>query len=166
MDPTPFTDELTNGIERLKSLIEAREYEKGLHQGLLLLDKFHGNPLLHYAIAVCLVETGHISEAPMHLEVAAAKFSLANQSGHEELGQLIAISSLLARTGYTANVIPLIKKNLKFIVWPNDDILALNELTNICMTAESPETSLELLEHSFETYANTNLLPNICSPQL
>jgi len=41
------------------------------------------------------------------------------------------------------------------IRWPKDSIFALSEMVNICMTAESEETALILLEHAFETYLDS-----------
>ncbi|WP_339334093.1 hypothetical protein, partial [uncultured Maricaulis sp.] len=117
-----------------------------LQRGLGLLECFHGSPLVHYAIAVCLFETNRVSDATMHLEIAATGFKLSDQSGIEELGQLTAIAGLLARTGYFAHVIPMIKNNLKSIKWPKDSISFLTEMVNICITAESSETGLILLE--------------------
>ena len=149
------TDELNKELQTLRSLIDNKAYEDCLQRGLELADRFYGSPLVHYAIAVCLFETGRIGDATMHLEIAASKFKLSNKSSSEELGQLIAIAGLLARTGHFAHVIPMITENLKLIRWPKDSIFALSEMVNICMTAESEETALILLEHAFETYLDS-----------
>jgi len=149
------TDELNKELQTLRSLIDNKAYEDCLQRGLELADRFYGSPLVHYAIAVCLFETGRIGDATMHLEIAASKFKLSNKSSSDELGQLIAIAGLLARTGHFAHVIPMITENLKLIRWPKDSIFALSEMVNICMTAESEETALILLEHAFETYLDS-----------
>jgi len=157
MNPSQPVTELTNELQQLKSLIEIKDYENCLQRGLGLLECFHGSPLVHYAIAVCLFETNRVSDATMHLEIAAAGFKLSDQPGIDELGQLTAIAGLLARTGYFAHVIPMIKNNLKAIKWPKDSISFLTEMVNICMTAESSETGLILLEHAFDTYLDSEL---------
>ena len=149
------TDELNKELQTLRSLIDNKAYEDCLQRGLELADRFYGSPLVHYAIAVCLFETGRIGDATMHLEIAASKFKLSNKSSSDELGQLIAIAGLLARTGHFAHVVPMITENLKLIRWPKDSIFALSEMVNICMTAESEETALILLEHAFETYLDS-----------
>ena len=149
------TDELNKELQTLRSLIDIKAYEDCLQRGLELADRFYGSPLLHYAIAVCLFETGRIGDATMHLEIAASKFKLSDKSSSDELGQLIAIAGLLARTGHFAHVVPMITENLKLIRWPKDSIFALSEMVNICMTAESEETALILLEHAFETYLDS-----------
>jgi len=142
-------------LQALKALLEAKQYEDCLEKGLKLVDDFYGTPMLHYAIAYCLLETKRVSDSTMHLEIAAAKFRLSKNSLDEELQQLTAIAGLLARTGHFAHVLPLIENNLKFIKWPRDTIASLTEIVNICMTVESPETSLKILDHAFETYLDS-----------
>ena len=155
MNSDNSNNELNRELQTLRSLIDIKAYEDCLQRGLELADRFYGSPLVHYAIAVCLFETGRIGDATMHLEIAASKFKLSNKSSSDELGQLIAIAGLLARTGHFAHVIPMITENLKLIRWPKDSIFALSEMVNICMTAESEETALILLEHAFETYLDS-----------
>ena len=148
-------DELNRELQTLRSLIDNEAYEDCLQRGMELADRFYGSPLLHYAIAVCLFETNRIIDASMHLEIAATKFKISNKSTIQELEHLTAISGLLARTGSFAHVVPMITKNLQLIRWPIDDISPLSEMVNICMTAESEETALVLLEHAFETYLDS-----------
>lgn len=155
MNLSQSPDEFSNKLQQLKLLIESGAYEDCLVMAIGLLDRFHGAPLLHYAIAVCFFETNRVSDATMHLEIAATKFKLTDASGNDHLGQLVAIAGLLARTGYFAHLAPMIKNNLKFIKWPNDSIVHLKELINICMTAETPETGLTLLDHAFEYYVES-----------
>ena len=157
MDSGNSIDELNKELQTLISLIDVKAYEDCLQRGLELADRFYGSPLLHYAIAVCLFETGRSGDATMHLEIAASKFELSSKSSSDELGQLIAIAGLLARTGHFAHIIPMIKNNLKSINWPKDNIFSLTEMVNICMTAESAETGLVLLESAFDTYINSEL---------
>ena len=157
MDSGNSIDELNKELQTLISLIDVKAYEDCLQRGLELADRFYGSPLLHYAIAVCLFETGRSGDATMHLEIAASKFELSSKSSSDELGQLIAIAGLLARTGHFAHIIPMIKNNLKSINWPKDNIFSLTEMVNICMTAESAETGLVLLESAFDTYIDSEL---------
>ena len=153
------THELNERMHRLESLIEAEAFEEALSQGIDLLDRFYGVPVLHYAIALCLLKTDKVTEATMHLEIAASKFEFAGRANIDELDQLIAIASLLARTGAFAHIIPLIKRNLDQIEWPADDLSVLKELVNICMTVESPDICLEVLAHAFNTYDGSELVP-------
>jgi len=155
MNSDNSNNELNRELHTLRSLIDIKAYEDCLQRGLELADRFYGSPLVHYAIAVCLFETDRIGDATMHLEIAASKFKLSDKSSSDELGQLIAIAGLLARTGHFAHVVPMITENLKLIRWPKDSIFALSEMVNICMTAESEETALILLEHAFETYLDS-----------
>ena len=153
------TNELNERLSHLRHLIEAEAFEDCLSQATALLDEFYGVPLVHYAAAVCLFKTNRVTEATMHLEIAASKFKISSKSTVEELGQLTAIGGLLSRTGSFPHVIPLITNNLDRIKWPTDDLSALKELVNICMTVESPDTCLEVLAHAFNTYDGSELVP-------
>ena len=150
-------NELLSELHELKALLDIKDFETCLERGLNSLDRFFGSPLLHYAIAVCLFETNRVNDATMHAETAASKFKLSDDPGVEELGQLNAIASLLARTGQFAHVIPLITKNLESINWPIDDIAPLADMCNICLIVEAPETALLLLENAFNTYSESDL---------
>jgi len=157
MDTNRSQDKLSIELSRIKSLIEEKAYEDGLNKALTLIDQFHGSAILHYAIAVCLYELNRLNDATIHIEFAASVFRLSEESDRDELGQLTAISGLLARTGHFGHVIPLITRNLNSIHWPVDDTAILRELVNVCMTAESAETGLKILDHAFETYSNSEL---------
>jgi len=150
---------LNEKLNHLRSLIEADAFEDCLSQATDLLDKFYGIPSLHYAIAVCLFKTNRVTDATMHLEIAASKFKISSKSNIEELEQLISIAGLLARTGAFAHILPLVTNNLDRIKWPTDDLSVLKELVNICMTVESPDTSLKVLECAFNTYDGSELIP-------
>lgn len=150
-------NELLSELHELKALLDIKDFETCLERGLNSLDRFFGSPLLHYAIAVCLFETNRANDATMHAETAASKFKLSDDPGVEELGQLNAIASLLARTGQFAHVIPLITKNLESINWPIDDVAPLADMCNICLIVEAPETALLLLENAFNTYSESDL---------
>lgn len=154
------TIDINERMNHLRALIEAEAFDDCLKEGIDLLDRFYGNPLLHYAIAVCFFNTNKITESTMHLEAAAVKFKLSDQSNPDELRQLTAIAGLLSRTGNFAHVIPLIQSNLRQINWPIDNFSILTELVNICLTVESPETSFEILNHAYETYNKTNFVPD------
>lgn len=155
MNEDEFSTELSKGLQVIKSLVDAKVYDEALELSIGLVDKFHGTPLLHYAIAVCFFETNQMADATMHLEIAATAFELSDQSTNDELGQLVAIAGLLARTGHFAHIIPLVRSNLNRIRWPFDDISSLKELVNVCMTAEAVDVSLEILDAAFETYVES-----------
>jgi len=157
MNTDSRSNQLSGALNAIRSLIVTKDYDEALEKSIALLHDHANAPLLHYVIAVCLFETNRISDATMHLEIAAAKFELSDQPESEELEQLTAIAGLLARTGHFAHVIPMIQNNLKSIKWPTDSISLLTEMIAICMTAESAETGLVILEHAFETYLDSEL---------
>ena len=157
MDPNHPSDELSTELEQLRLLLEAKAFDNCLKRGLALVDRFYGSPLLHYAIAACLFETQHVTDATMHLEIAATKFSLSPTPDENELVHLTAVAGLLVRTGHFAHLIRMINNNLKLIRWPSDNVDFLNGLVNICMTAESNDTALALLDKAFDTYSDSSL---------
>jgi len=157
MDPNHPSDELSTELEQLRLLLEAKAFDNCLKRGLALVDRFYGSPMLHYAVAACLFETQHVTDATMHLEIAATKFSLSPTPDENELAHLTAVAGLLVRNGHFDHLIRMINNNLKLIHWPSNNVDYLNGLVNICMTAESNDTALALLDKAFDTYSDSSL---------
>ena len=152
---------LNREFQILQSLVDQKEFSKGLEVSLKLCERFPTIPSVNYGVAMCLLELGRSEEAVIHLEIGIHYFKLRPDYTEEDLGLFLGLATMLTRTGQITNVKKFIEDNHQKIRWEKHSVRLLTDLHQLCLVIEAPELCLEVINEAFPSYNESDQIIDV-----